>query len=698
MPTTEPTPPVRPSRRTFALGLAGASLGVAIGPHTRALAAPAAGPALSFDETTLWDSATDPLENYHVHALTVLPDDTILAVTEGRYEVCDAGPRDLLLRRSTDGGDTWGPTRTIVVSEDGASWGNPALLADRETGTVFCFYMLSLRLPENTSCSGDIGDLWMISSDDAGATWSAPTAMSGMFDHFPYDWALHGPGPGHGIQLDTGRLLLNCAHRRVIVGNTVEERLYGVSTLYSDDHGASWHAAGEVPVSVDYPINEARLFQRSDGTVVVNGRSAAGGNRQRIVAVSDDRGLTWARPALDGATGMFNAVDASLVRYTGGPGGEEPSRLLFSRPDSPVRTNMTVSVSYDEGHSFPYSRVVNAQRSYYSDLARLSDGTIVLLYGCEGEIASAPRKVNVARFSLDWLTEGRDSLGRGPARTERLIPLATGGQATGGTFTTVADPLARGGELAVLTASAPGARLRHRLTPDRSGEHQLWLRYHRSAAGALIEVTVDGERPRTAVLDTTRENADGYDIAYLGTLPLTGGHTLDLTVAGAGRGGGLVLAVDALSLVRVPHAPDVREEVVVDNDALGYQAVSGTWSPATGTPGFWGGNYRTAPAGSGGSSVRWRPVVPGEGDYLIEVSYAPHANRASDAPYRVTHADGVSVVRVDQRAAGTPDPRGGTWAPLGTFPLTAGLDTTIELSDDADGFVIADAIRLRRRP
>ncbi|MEN3539838.1 sialidase family protein [Microbispora sp. ZYX-F-249] len=34
------------------------------------------------------------------------------------------------------------------------------------------------------------------------------------------------PGPGHGIQLDNGRLLMNVAHRRVIVGNSVAARVF----------------------------------------------------------------------------------------------------------------------------------------------------------------------------------------------------------------------------------------------------------------------------------------------------------------------------------------------------------------------------------------------------------------------------------------------------------------------------------------
>jgi len=332
-------------RRTFIAGVAAGAAATVVGTPAPALAG-SRKHAPFFAETTLWDASVGPLVNYHVHGLAVLPDDTILCVTEGRHEVCDAGPRDIVLRRSTDGGETWSGTQTVVPSVEGQSWGNPTLVVDRTTREVFLFYMLSLRLPENTSCSGDSGDLFVVSSKDGGVTWSAPRSLAGLFDHFPYDWALHGPGPGHGIQLDNGRLLLNVAHRRVIVGNTVAQRFYGVAPIYSDDHGATWHATAEIPVSTDYPINEARLVQRDDGTVLVNGRFAAGGNVQRIVAVSGDRGLTWSPPKLDGGTGLFNAVDATRPA----PGGR--SRSCASRPrgaaaarSSPRRPSATTSSS-----------------------------------------------------------------------------------------------------------------------------------------------------------------------------------------------------------------------------------------------------------------------------------------------------------------------------------------------------------------
>ncbi|MFC4122906.1 exo-alpha-sialidase [Nonomuraea zeae] len=677
-------------RRTFALGVA-AGAALTVRPPAAAAAAP--GPATPlFEEVTLWDSSTGTLANYHVHALTVLPDDTVLALSEGRHEVCDAGPRDLLLRRSTDGGRTWSPSQAVVTSADGQSWGNPALVCDRGTGEVFLFYNLSARLPENTSCSGDTGVLHVVSSTDGGLTWGQPRVLADLFDHFAHQWALHSPGPGHGIQLDNGRLLMNVAHRRVIVGNTVAERMYGIASVYSDDHGRTWQATGAVPVSADYPINEARLVQRADGSVLVNGRAAAGGNRQRIVSVSHDRGLTWSAPKLDGSTGQFNAVDAGLLGYS-------RDRVLFSRPDAPMRYNMTVSVSYDGAHSFRYSRVVNPGRSYYSDLARLSDGTILLIYGCDGDIASFPLKVNVCRFNLEWLTQGRDSLATGPRVKEKAYDLArlAGTRHSGGTVTVVREPTARAGARAVFTPGADGDHLEYRLTVPRGGEYDLLLRYYRAPDGGLATVTVDGAKPRNATIDTTSEHAEGYDVRLLGTMRLSPGrHTVRFTVTGPGRGAGRSLSLDELSLIQAPAPADADEDVTVDNGALGWTVVAGSWPSGTGVAGYYGANYASHPPGDGSATVRWQPALPADARYEVRVSYSAASNRSRAAAYVVHHAEGSTRVTVDQTARGLPGARGGEWVSLGTFRFAAGIAGTVELTDAADGHVVADAVRFSR--
>ena len=116
--------------------------------------------------------------------------------------------------------------------------------------------------------------------------------------------------------------------------------------------------------------------------------------------------------------------------------------------------------------------------------------------------------------------------------------------------------------------------------------------------------------------------------------------------------------------------------------------MSGTWSRGSGTPGFYGGNYRSHPAGDGAAVVRWRPEVPASREYEVSVRYAAHEDRGSDVPYTVRHEDGTTTVRVDQRRDG------GTWVPIGRFPFVAGNRGAIELGDDAGGVVIADAVRL----
>ncbi|MEJ3748807.1 exo-alpha-sialidase [Actinomycetes bacterium KLBMP 9797] len=696
------------SRRTFTLGLAAGAAATAL-PSSALAAAPPATPGAAgaaaapfFAETTLWDNTVDPLASYHVHALTALPDDTVLACTEGRYENCDAGPHDLLLRRSTDGGATWTPTQTLVAAVNGECWANPTFVVDQVTREVFLFYNLCVRMPGNTSCSADSSTMYVISSTDSGATWSAPRDISALFDHFPYNWAMHGPGPGHGIQLDNGRLLLTVSHRTIITGVPASDRNYGVSCVYSDDHGRTWLSGDAVPMGVGYPtVGEARLVQRADGTILMNSRAGSGSNWSRSVTVSEDRGVTWSVPRLDDGAGLFNGCDAGLLRFTGGPRSAAVNRIVFSRPDAPMRWNMTVSVSYDEGYSFRYSRVVNPNRSFYSDLTRLSDGTIILLYGCDGDLDGTPRRVAAARFNLEWLTKGRDSLVLGPLLAERTDDLgqrALLARRSGGTVTVVREATARAGARAAYAPAAVGNFIEYPFEVGPSGEYELWLRYFRSLDGGLVRVTVDGQAPRVSTIDMTAWRNDGYDVARLDRRWLASGrHTLRFTAAGPGRSGGTAISVDELSLVRAPYRADVPEDVTVDNGELGFQIVSGTWPSSRGVPGYYGFNYLSHGAGTGASAIRWRPALPGDDRYEVLVSYSAGTNRATNATYTVHHAGGSTPVTVNQQVAGAAEPRGGTWRSLGVFAFAGGVDGHVVLTDAANQTVIADGVRFRRQ-
>ncbi|TCO42579.1 BNR repeat protein [Kribbella antiqua] len=691
------------SRRNFTLGLAAGTAAAALPApafasalHASADSAVGGSSTPYFAETTLWDSAVDPLASYFVYGLVVLPDDTIIACTEGRHETCDAGPHDLLIRRSTDGGQTWTPTQVVELSVDGQTWANPTFVVDRTTGEVFLFHNMCVRLPENTSCSADSSTVYFISSTDGGVTWSERRSLAGLFDHFPYNWAMHGPGPGHGIQLASGRLVLSVSHRTIITGVPADQRNYGVSTIYSDDHGQTWQAGGEVPMIAGLPtLGEARLVERADGTVLMNSRPGSGQDWPRGIAVSSDGGLTWSRSVLDFNAGVFNGCDHSLIKYPGG-------RMVFSRPDAPMRWNMTVSVSYDEGYSFRYSRSVHPGRSFYSDLAHLSDGTIVLLYGCDGDLDGSPQRVSVARFNLEWLTQGRDSLATGPCLTERTQDLGNGApgvRRSGGTVSVVREATARHGARAVYTPAAVGDFIEYPFTAGPDGDYELWLRYYRSSTGGLVTVTVDGQTLRNSTFDFTTYRMDGYAVSLLGKLRLQPGrHTIRFTLAGAGRGGGTTMSLDELSIVAAARPADVREEVTVDNGGdLGFSVV-GAWPSSRGVPGYYGFNYASHAKGTGANVATWRPALPGDDSYEVLVSYSAGTNRATDATYVVHHADGVTPVTVDQTQHGVPEVRTGEWVSLGTFRFAAGIDGYVELSDAANNVVIADAVRFRRQP
>ncbi|MCZ9347519.1 glycoside hydrolase, partial [Streptomyces sp. TRM76130] len=94
----------------------------------------------SFDETELWDATDDDAyASFHVQGLAVIPagiappgdggrelaDDVVLTFTEGRFEAKDSGEKDLLVRRSADGGRTWSASGMVVPAQTDQSWGNP---------------------------------------------------------------------------------------------------------------------------------------------------------------------------------------------------------------------------------------------------------------------------------------------------------------------------------------------------------------------------------------------------------------------------------------------------------------------------------------------------------------------------------------------------------------------------------------------
>ena len=140
----------------------------------------------------------------------------------------------------------------------------------------------------------------------------------------------------------------------------------------------------------------------------------AGRDGKRALAWSGDGGETWSNLSFDD-TLIEPVCQASFLRYTLAATGAETgaetggrNRLLFSNPASTTdRVKMTVRLSYDEGESWPVSKLLHEGPAAYSSLAVLPDGSIACLY--ERGQENAYETIHFARFSLDWLSGGSDT-------------------------------------------------------------------------------------------------------------------------------------------------------------------------------------------------------------------------------------------------------------------------------------------------
>ncbi|MDX8036021.1 DNRLRE domain-containing protein [Lentzea sp. BCCO 10_0856] len=130
---------------------------------------------------------------------------------------------------------------------------------------------------------------------------------------------------------------------------------------------------------------------------------------------------------------------------------------------------------------------------------------------------------------------------------------------------------------------------------------------------------------------------------------------------------------------------------LTDNSDIGFIDLAGNWSTATAGQGFQGYDYRSTARGTGGTTFSWKPVIPADGSYEVFVKYPSGVSgSATNAPHKVETGTATSTVPVNQTQ------RGGEWVSLGSFAFAAGTAAKITVSDNADGTVLADAVKLVR--
>jgi len=398
-------------------------------------------------ETMVWMDNERGMKSHRILGLTMSQAGVLLAFTEARHDGSDEGPHDLVCKRSLDNGTTW-PSEIIIEKGDGSfwtsqgelgkleSWANPVAVTDRTNGRVFIFYVLNEGEYKGYNTQR-MTRVFYRYSDDEGLTWGERVEITDVLnvgpdgkphvdldgeaiknrDGFACDYlgrAFHMPGPGHGIQLANGRLIIQFWHRRAIgrvgpdgthVTTPISDRLYGSSVVYSDDHGRNWTKGNDT--GLGHRATEARVVELADGTVMLNARMHNKG--RRWVARSHDGGETW-QDAYEERTVMpYTAVDCGLIRVQPPTAPDSTADwLLHSHPNKvDKREGLTVSLSMDGGRTWPVSKLLYGYGAQYSDLIQLKDGTIGLLYEKKNNHPGSTLGggISFVRFELDWLID-----------------------------------------------------------------------------------------------------------------------------------------------------------------------------------------------------------------------------------------------------------------------------------------------------
>jgi sialidase-1 len=358
-------------------------------------------------------SGSGGYDTYRIPATVTTDQGTVLAFAEGRHNSAgDTGNIDVVLRRSGDGGCTWGPL-SVVAAGDGDTRGNPAPVVDPRTGAIVLVTSYnSGAVTEGRIMRGEVTPeqsrrVFVQRSWDDGRSFTAPRDITGEVK-LP-SWRWYATGPGHAVALTrgahAGRLVIPANHSAAPAAGSTdtgqEAKYYGGHDLYSDDGGETWRL-GFVDATYDGVdnANESTAAQLPDGRLYFSSRDQLGTSAgNRLDTYSSDGGASLDRPyAIQHTLDDVPVVEGSVLQL---PGVGAP--LLFSAPSVPnVRQGMAIWRSADGGGSFVKAVALSGEWAGYSDLVAVDGDTVGVLYETGGTSAYDTiefRRVGVAGVS-----------------------------------------------------------------------------------------------------------------------------------------------------------------------------------------------------------------------------------------------------------------------------------------------------------
>lgn len=322
---------------------------------------------------------------YRIAGIVETTKGTLVAVSDSRKTseadvgFNGAGGIDVVVKRSTDGGKTWGQAVKIppIATKKEDSHGDPLIFSCKD-GTLVVLCAAGNAWAQQYSGSSLIK---MSKSTDDGQSWSQWTEIQKViYDNatvktkgFVKGFAASGRGY---TDPDTGAL-----YAAVLVGNTGHSKK-GTVVIKSVDNGTTWTVIG---VLEDNGNDEPKVVTRiAEGThtgkLLLSVRPTTKGKR-KFFLLDENQGEASSISTYTEA-GTFNdpTIDAEGMRYTLKKDGHAKNRILHVYLDNnSTRKNLSLVMSEDEGKTWINNKVIQPDLAAYSSIIVLGDGTIGIL-------------------------------------------------------------------------------------------------------------------------------------------------------------------------------------------------------------------------------------------------------------------------------------------------------------------------------
>jgi len=311
-----------------------------------------------FDYTDLFNAENNPeVSCYRIPSIITAINGDLIAAIDERVPSCGdlKWSRDIniVIRKSSDNGKTWGKIEKIIDYPLGQSASDPSMILDKQTNTIFLFYNYM-----DLDNQKDIYYLKYISSNDNGKSWSKPVDITNQISKENWKNDFKFITSGRGIQTKKGTLL-----------HCLVNLQKGTHVFGSNDNGKTWFIT-ETPTS---PGDESKIVELNDGSWMVNSRVNKLG--YRYSHVSNDDGKTWISKKEESI--IDPGCNGSLIRYSH---GEKNLLLLTNINNKKERKEIVLRYSIDEGRSWSNPKIIYNGEAAYSSMTVMENGSLGLFF------------------------------------------------------------------------------------------------------------------------------------------------------------------------------------------------------------------------------------------------------------------------------------------------------------------------------